>query len=66
MALEWTNIAVGVATGYRMDGPGSKVRVSIEVIFSSSPQHADRILGPLNLHCSGYFGLSNTSLWPSA
>jgi hypothetical protein len=49
--------AVGIATGYGLDGRGFGVRVLVGAGFLFSPRHPDRFWGPPNLLSNGYRGL---------
>jgi hypothetical protein len=46
--------SVDIATGYRLDSPGS---IPGSAGFFSSPRRPDRLWGPPSLICSGYWGL---------
>jgi hypothetical protein len=48
--------AVGIATGYGLDGQGVGVRVLVGARFFSSPLHSDQFWGPPNLLSNGYRG----------
>jgi hypothetical protein len=48
--------AVGIATGYGLDGRGVRVRVSVGARLFSSPQSPNRFWGPPNLLCNRYRG----------
>jgi hypothetical protein len=49
--------AVGIATGYGLEGRGVEIRISVGVRFFSSPYRPDRFWGPPTLLCNGYRGL---------
>jgi hypothetical protein len=49
--------AVGIATGYRLDGRGVGVLVPVGVRFFSSARHPDWFWGQHSLLSSGYWGL---------
>jgi hypothetical protein len=49
--------AVGIATGYGLDGTGVRVRVMIGSRIFSSPLRPDRLWGPPSLLSNGYRGL---------
>jgi hypothetical protein len=49
--------AVGIATGYGLDGRGVGVRVPVGERFFSPPRPPDRLRGPPSLLSNGYWGL---------
>jgi hypothetical protein len=49
--------AVGIETGYGLDGQGVGVRILAGGRFFSSLRHPDRFLGPTSLLPNGYRGL---------
>jgi hypothetical protein len=51
------NNAVGIATGYGLDGRGFKVRVPAVATFLSSPRRTDRFWGPPSVLSNGYRGI---------
>jgi hypothetical protein len=53
LLLPW-NRAVGLATGYGMDGRGVVVRVPVGVGFFSSPRRTHGLWGPPSLLSNGY------------
>jgi hypothetical protein len=50
------NSAVGIETGYGLDGRGVGVRVPVGAKFFSSPQRSDRFWRPPSLLSNGYRG----------
>jgi hypothetical protein len=52
--LRYHDSAIGIATGYGLDGRGVEVRVPVEERFFSSPRRPDRLWSPPSLLSSGY------------
>jgi hypothetical protein len=48
--------AVGIATGYGLDGRGVRAQVLIGSSIISSPRRPDRLWGPPSLLSNGYLG----------
>jgi hypothetical protein len=48
--------AVGIVSGYGLDGRGIRVRVPIRAKFFSSPCHPDQFWDPPSLLSNGYWG----------
>jgi hypothetical protein len=46
----------GIATGYRLDDRGVRVRVPVRLKMFSSPYRSDQLWGPSNLLSNGYRG----------
>jgi hypothetical protein len=53
--MNWSrDSSVGIATSYGLDDRGVGVRVPVGARIFSSPQHPDRLWGPLNLLYNGH------------